>query len=129
MESKWINRDYVQAPCAYLRMVIRDSGLHKVWPMSLVAGSHTCMPVQIVVVTNPSVPENMRHPCLEELKALQHPYNVTIHGASAYEDFSFLTKAHHLVLSGVSSFADSAVLLSRCATFSQLAGCRCRTSS
>ena len=55
----------------------------------------------------------MRHPCLAELQALQHPYRVTVHGASIREDFGFLTKAHNLVLSGVSSFADSAALLSR----------------
>lgn len=90
------NFDYVQAPCAYLRKVIHDSGLSRV-----------------DIVTDPTAPPNMRHPCLAALMALQHPYNVHVHGASIREDFGFLTKAQHLVLTGVSSFADSAALLSR----------------
>ncbi len=41
------------------------------------------------------------------------PYNVTMHGSSVLEDFGFVMQAHTLVLTGVSSFADCAVLLSR----------------
>lgn len=44
---------------------------------------------------------------------MQHPFQVTVHNSSIRDNFARLTKAHHLVLSGISSFADAATLLSR----------------
>ena len=124
--NPYMSASYVQAPCSYLRMVIRDSGLFKVptqqtLPRFTLFTPQRCS--QIDVVTDPTAHDQLRHPCLAELQALQHPYRVTVHGASIREDFGFLTKAHNLVLSGVSSFADTAVLLSRWVNLHHLCCC------